>query len=451
MPIITKKAKQPKPARTLIISLLAVIFTGTFLLCLPVSSKDGQWTNFTDSLFTATSATSVTGISIYSTHDHWTLFGQIIIMLMIQIGGLGFLTIVTFFNYAIGRKIGLMKANAVAGEINIGGTVGAKRLFIRIIKYTLTIEIIGAAILGFTFVPEYGAYGIFISLFTAVSSFSNAGFDVFGAKEGVDLNAYIDKPQVLLVMIMLIFLGGIGFVVWDNLANYHKTKKLLMHTKLVLAVSGTLILIGFVVYFLITVIEKEKYADFSLGERILSSFFTSFSARTAGFSVLDLPTVNDFSKLFTVLLMFIGAAPGSTAGGIKVTTIAILAATIMTVLKGKEDVVLLGHRIPKKLVFKSVAVMVLSIMFILISFASIYLINPQLPGVDILYEVVSAFSTTGFSTGISQTFGITPKLILSLTMFVGRVGPVSLLLSLTTDKPTNEKNKVLPDCELLIG
>ena len=162
MPIITKKAKQPKPARTLIISLLAVIFTGTFLLCLPVSSKDGQWTNFTDSLFTATSATSVTGISIYSTHDHWTLFGQIIIMLMIQIGGLGFLTIVTFFNYAIGRKIGLMKANAVAGEINIGGTVGAKRLFIRIIKYTLTIEIIGAAILGFTFVPEYGAYGILI-------------------------------------------------------------------------------------------------------------------------------------------------------------------------------------------------------------------------------------------------------------------------------------------------
>lgn len=451
MPIIAKKAKQPKPARTLILSLLAVIFTGTFFLCLPVSSKSGEWTNFTDSLFTATSATSVTGISVLSTHDHWTLFGQIIIMLMIQIGGLGFLTIVTFFNYAIGRKMGLMKTSAVAGEINIGGTVGAKRLFIRIIKYTLTIETAGAVILGFTFVPEYGAYGIFMSLFTAVSSFSNAGFDVFGAKEGVDLNAYIGRPQVLLVMIVLIFLGGIGFVVWDNLANYHKTKKLLMHTKLVLTVSGTLILIGFVVYFLITVIEKEKYAGVSFGERILSSFFTSFSARTAGFSVLELPTVNDFSKLFTILLMFIGAAPGSTAGGIKVTTIAILFATIMTVLKGKEDVVIIGHRIPKKLIFKSVAVMVLSIIFILISFASIYLINPQLPGVDILYEVVSAFSTTGFSTGISQAGGITSKIILSLTMFVGRVGPVSLLLSITADKSTNEKNRVLPDCELLIG
>lgn len=451
MPIIAKKAKQPKPARTLILSLLAVIFAGTFFLCLPVSSKSGEWTNFTDSLFTATSATSVTGISVLSTHDHWTLFGQTIIMLMIQIGGLGFLTIVTFFNYAIGRKMGLMKTSAVAGEINIGGTVGAKRLFIRIIKYTLTIETAGAVILGFTFVPEYGAYGIFMSLFTAISSFSNAGFDVFGAKEGIDLNAYIGKPQVLLVMIVLIFLGGIGFVVWDNLANYHKTKKLLMHTKLVLTVSGTLILIGFVVYFLITVIEKEKYAGVSFGERILSSFFTSFSARTAGFSVLELPTVNDFSKLFTILLMFIGAAPGSTAGGIKVTTIAILFATIMTVLKGKEDVVLIGHRIPKKLIFKSVAVMVLSIIFILISFASIYLINPQLPGVDILYEVVSAFSTTGFSTGISQAAGITSKIILSLTMFVGRVGPVSLLLSITADKSTNEKNRVLPDCELLIG
>lgn len=451
MPIINQKAKQPKPARTLILSLLAVIFIGTFLLCLPISSNNGNWTNFTDSLFTATSATCVTGISIYSTYEHWTLFGQIIIMLMIQIGGLGFLTIVTFFNYAIGRKMGLMKANAVAGEVNIGGTVGAKRLFIRIIKYTLTIEIIGALILGLTFVPEYGAYGFFMSLFTSISSFSNAGFDVFGAKDGVDLSSYVDKPQVLLVMIILIFLGGIGFVVWDDMANYHRTKKLLMHTKLVLTVSGTLILMGFLSYFFIMIIEKEKYLDLSLGERILSSLFTSFSARTAGFSVLDLPTVNDFSKLFTILLMFIGAAPGSTAGGIKVTTIAILAATIVAVLKGKDDVVLLGHRIPKKLVFKSVAVLMLSVMFILISFASIYLINPNLPELDTLYEVVSAFSTTGFSTGISESVDIAPKLILSLTMFVGRVGPVSLLLSLTKDKSTDEKIKVLPDCELLIG
>ena len=451
MPIITKKAKQPKPARTLIISLCAVILLGTFLLCLPISSKNGQWSNFVDCLFTATSATSVTGISIYNTYQHWTVFGQTVIMLMIQIGGLGFITIVTFFNYLIGKKMGLMKANAVAGEVNIGGLVGAKRLFIRIIKYTLTIEIIGAIILGLTFVPEYGGYGAFMAIFTAVSAFSNAGFDVFGAKEGIDINSYIETPQVLLVMALLMFLGGIGFVVWDDLANYPKTKKLLMHTKLVLAISGILIVLGFVVYFMITVIETDKYSQYSLGERVLSSVFTSFSARTAGFSVIELPTVNDFSKLFTILLMFIGAAPGSTAGGLKVTTIAILAATVAAVLKGKDDASLLGHRIPKKLVFKSVAVLVLSVIFILIAFAAIYLVNPHLPEVDILYEVVSAFSTTGFSTGVTEYFGVAPKLIMSFTMFVGRIGPVSLLLSLTTDKSGNEKNRILPDCELLIG
>lgn len=451
MPIINKKAKQPKPARTLILSLFAVIMLGTFLLCLPISSKDGQWTNFVDSLFTATSATSVTGISVYNTYQHWTVFGQTVIMLMIQIGGLGFVTIVTFFNYAVGRKVGLMKANAVAGEVNIGGVVGAKRLFIRIIEYTLVFELIGAAILGLTFVPEYGAYGVFMSLFTAISAFSNAGFDVFGAQEGVNLNAYIDKPQVLLVMALLMFLGGIGFVVWDNLASYHKTKKLLMHTKLVLAMSGMLIVIGFVAYLMITLIEREKYAELSFGERLLSSLFTSFSARTAGFSVVDLPASNDFAKIFTVILMFIGAAPGSTAGGIKVTTIAILVSTVTAVLKGKEEASLLGHRIPKKLVYKSVTVLILAVFFIMLSFVSIYLIDPTLPEVNIIYEVVSAFSTTGFSSGVTEAMGIAPKLILAFTMFVGRIGPVSLLLSFTNDKSGMEKNRILPDCELLIG
>ncbi len=451
MPIRTKKAKQPKPARTLILSLFAVVMTGALLLCLPISSKAGQWTDFVDCLFTATSATSVTGISVLNTYLHWNMFGQIIIMLMIQIGGLGFITIVTFFNYAMGKKMGLMKASAVAGEVSIGGMAGAKRLFIRIITYTLTIEIIGAAILGITFVPQYGGYGVFMAMFTAVSAFCNAGFDVFGAIEGVDMSDYADKPQVLLTMAVLMFLGGIGFVVWDNLANYHKTKKLLMHTKLVLTVSGMLILLGFVVYFLITLIEREKYGGTSVGERLLSALFTSFSARTAGFSVLDLPTVNDFSKLFTGILMLIGAAPGSTAGGIKVTTVSIIFATVVAVLRNREDASLWSHRIPRKLVYKSISVTVLALLFVLLSFSSIYLINPQLPAMDILYEVVSAFSTTGFSTGVSEMMDAAPKLIMCLTMFVGRVGPVSLLLSFTSDKGDSNKNKILPECEILIG
>lgn len=452
MPIIKKKVKQPNPARTLIISLFTVIATGTVLLLFPFSSKSGQWTDFITCLFTATSATSVTGITLVDTFSHWNMFGQSIIMLMIQIGGLGFITIVTFFNYAIGKKMGLMKASAIAGEVSISGIVGAKRLFIRIVKYTLSIEFTGALILGFTFVPQFGSYGIFAAIFTAISAFCNAGFDVFGVGgDGFSVSDYSDKPQVLLVMAVLIFLGGIGFVVWDNLANYHKTKKLLMHTKLVFIVSGCMILLGFASYMVVTLIDTPKYGEMSFGERLLSCFFASISARTAGFSVAELPTINDFAKMSTILLMFVGAAPGSTAGGIKVTTIAILIATVNAVIKGKEEASLFKHRIPKKLIYKSVTVLVLSVGFIIASFAMIYLLSPELAELDILYEVISSFTTTGFSTGVSNEADSISKLILCLTMFVGRVGPVSLLLSFTSDKGDSGKDKVLPDCDLLIG
>lgn len=452
MPIIKKKVKQPNPARTLILSLFAVIISGTVLLIFPFSSKSGQWTDFVTCLFTATSATSVTGITLVDTFCHWNLFGQTVIMLMIQIGGLGFITIVTFFNYVIGKKIGLMKASAIAGEVSVSGIVGAKRLFIRIVKYTLGIEITGALILCLTFVPEFGAYGAFAAFFTAISSFCNAGFDVFGAGgEGFSISNYSDKPQVLIVMAALIFLGGIGFVVWDNIANYHKTKKILIHTKIVLIISGSMILLGFVSYMIVTLIDTPKYGNMGFGERLLSCFFASISARTAGFSVVELPTINDFAKLSTIFLMFVGAAPGSTAGGIKVTTIAILIATVNAVIKSRDEASIFKHRIPKKLIYKSVTVLVLSVGFIIISFALIYLLNPELAELDILYEVISAFTTTGFSSGVSTQTGILPKLILCFTMFVGRVGPVSLLLSFTSDKGSSGKDKIMPDCDLLIG
>ena len=419
MPIINKREKQPNPARTLIISLFTVIAIGTVLLIFPFSSKGGRWTDIITCLFTAVSATSVTGITLVDTFSHWNMFGQAVIMLMIQIGGLGLITIVTFFNYAMGRKMGLMRATAIADEVSVSGIVGARRLFIRIVKYTLGIELAGALILGFTFVPDLGAYGVFAAVFIAVSAFCNAGFDVLSAGgEGFSLTSYSDKPQVLLVLAALIFLGGIGFVVWDNLASYRKTKKLLMHTKLVLAVSGIMILVGFVSYLIVTLIDTPKYGDMGLGERLLSCLF---------------------------------AAPGFTAGGTKVTTIALLIATVISVIKGREDASIFKHRIPKKLIYKSLTVTVLSMGFIMISFACIYLLNPELKELDILYEVVSAFTTTGYSAGISGVTNVASKLILCFTMFVGRIGPVSLLLSFAGDKTDGDKNKILPECELLIG
>ncbi len=449
MPIIRKKAKQANPARTLTLSLLAVIAVGTVLLCLPCSSRDGSWTNIIDCFFTASSATSTTGITVVDTYWHWNLFGQIVLLVMTQVGGLGLVIILTFFNFAVGRKMGLMKASAIAGEVSTNGIKGAKQLFIRIGTYTLIMEGVGAAIMAFTLVPEFGGYGIFMSVFTSISAFCNGGLDLFSLGQG--LSYYSDKPQVHIVIAALVFLGGIGFVVWDNVRNYFKTKRLSMHTKLVLKYSLILFVIGFLIYFMVTMLHGEKFEDMSIGDKLFCSAFTSVSARSAGFNIKDIALANDFSKLATIILMFIGSAPASTGGGIRVTTLAILIATVFAVLRGNEDAQISGHRVSKKLVYKAVSVLVLSVGFIGLCFAIIYLLNPQLSEVDILYEIVSAFTTTGFSAGVSAKVDPISKLVLSLAMLVGRVGPVSLLLSFASDKGDSNKNKILPECEILIG
>lgn len=449
MPIIKKKVKQPNPARTLTLSLLAVILVGTLLLCLPFSSKSGEWTNFVDSFFTATSATSTTGITVVDTFAHWNIFGQVVLLFMMQIGGLGLVIILTFFNYALGRKMGLMKASAIAGELSVTGFVGAKRLFVRIGKYTLVMELVGAVILCFTFIPKYGAYGAYMSVFVSISAFCNAGMDLFETSGG--LSEFSSAPQVHIVIAALVFLGGIGFVVWDNLANYFKTKRILMHTKLVLIYSGALFVIGFIAYFAVIMLHGEQFEDMSIPDKLLCSAFTSVSARSAGFNIKDIALANDFAKLVTVALMFIGSAPASTGGGIRVTTLAILLATLSAVLKGQEDPKLFGHRVDKRLVYKAVSVLVISVGFIILCFAAIYLMNPDIVETDVLCEVISAFTTTGFSTGISANLDWVSKLVLCLAMLAGRVGPVSLLLSFTSDKGNSGKDKIMPDCDLLIG
>lgn len=451
MPIFKKKQKSLKPARVLVLSFFCVIIAGTLLLMLPISSKSGQWTPFFDCVFTATSATCVTGITLFDTFTYWTIFGQIIIILLIQIGGLGLITLVTFFSLAIGRKMGLVKASSLTSDVSFSGLGSTKKLFIRIITYSLTFETIGALILMITFVPKHGGYGVFMSFFLAISAFCNAGFDVLGIEgESVGLSNYTDCPQVLLPLCLLIFLGGIGFVVWENFSNYRTERRLSVHTKTVLITSLILIVIGTLAYFIVTLLEPEKFGDMNLGEKLLSANFASISARTAGFTAADLPLANEFSRLVTMALMFIGAAPSSTAGGIKVTTIAILVVTVSSVIRGREDVQIFGHIITKKVIYKTIAVFILSVFTVIIAFTGLYLLNPGLKAMDILYEVFSAFSTTGFSSGVSGAVGDPSRIILCLAMFAGRVGPVSLILSLTANKK-NDKTQVLPTSDILIG
>lgn len=438
-----------KPARTLALGFFIIIMVGATLLWLPFSANSGRFSNFVDCVFTAASATCVTGITIYDTFTYWTYFGQTVIMLLIQVGGLGFVTLVTFFNIALGKKIGLVKASEVTGDVTVNGIETTRRLFIRIIIYSLVIETAGALLLSIDFIPKFGGYGVFMAMFMAVSAFCNAGFDVMSvAPEG--MASLVDNPLVLLTLALLIFMGGIGFVVWENLANLKKTKKLHFHSKVVLSVSGILIAVGFVGYFLIEKLNPHLFGELNFGENLLTSLFASISSRTAGFAPIPLPTANAFAKVFTMTLMFIGVGPGSTGGGIKVTTFAIMIATAWSVIKNKEDTEILKHRVPKNIVYKTLTVLFLSAAFIASSFIVVYVLNPQLDALNILFEVMSSFSTTGFSSGVSVLVDPFSKIVLAITMFIGRIGPVSIILSLTMNKP-DDKAKVLPAANIMVG
>ncbi len=451
MPVFKKKTKQLSPARTLALGFLSIIAVGAFLLFLPVSSRNGSFTDIVTCIFTSASATCVTGISVTETFTHWSVFGQTVIMLLIQTGGLGFITLVTFFNIAIGKKLGFLKATAASGDLTMTGLSATKTIFVRVVTLSFVIEATGACLLMLKLVPSYGGYGVFISFFTAISAFCNAGFDLFGIEEpGAGMAIFADDPYILTVVMLIIIIGGLGFIVWEELLAYRKSKKLSLHSQVVLITTAALIIGGAVIYFIIELTEPDVFGEYNVTQRIFTSFFASISARTAGFSAAPLPTVNSFSKMFTIILMFIGAAPGSTGGGFKVTTFAIITATAWSVIKGIEDTRILNHTVSKHVVYKTLTVLCLSLVFVISGTFVISLINPGYDSLDILFEVVSAFSTTGFSTGLSENSGATTKLILSFIMYVGRIGPVSLMLSFA-GRMGGEKSEILPQGEIMVG
>ncbi|MBQ8902988.1 MAG: potassium transporter Trk [Oscillospiraceae bacterium] len=451
MPTFKKKTKQLSPARTLALGFLIIIAVGALLLFLPISSKSGTFTDIVTCIFTASSATCVTGISVVETYTHWSVFGQAVIMLLIQTGGLGFITLVTFFNIAIGKKLGFLKATAASGDLTMTGLSATKTIFVRVVTLSFVIETIGACLLMVRLVPAYGGYGVFMSFFTAVSAFCNAGFDLFGIETpGAGMAIYADDPYILTVVMLIIIIGGLGFVVWEELLAYRKTKTLSLHSRVVLITTAALIIGGAVIYFIIELTEPDVFGEYGVTQRIFTSFFASVSARTAGFSAAPLPTVNSFSKMFTIILMFIGAAPGSTGGGFKVTTFAIIAATAWSVIKDRNDTQILKHIVPKQAVYKTLTVLCLSLAFAISGTFIVSLMNPDNDSLDILFEVVSSFSTTGFSAGISENSGIATKLILSFIMYVGRIGPVSLMLSFA-GRTGGEKSEILPQGEIMVG
>lgn len=457
MPIFKKTAKRLSPARTLVLGFLIIIIIGALLLCLPISSKSGSFTPFFDCLFTSTSATCVTGLIVYDTFTQWNLFGQIVIALLIQIGGLGFVTIITFFNVAAGKKLGYRTLANAADGLTENNFVSGRNIFISIIKYSLILELAGAAILALVFVPNYGIYGIWVSIFMSITAFCNAGFDLMGQEEAFSsLIHYQDNPIVLITIALLIILGGLGFIVWENFLNIKKMKKLSLHSCAVLIMTAALVIGGTVFYLAAEWNNPATMKDMNFGEKLLNAFFSSVTARTAGYNSIPIEGMTDFSQLGTIFLMFIGASPASTGGGIKVTTLLVLVMTVVSYIQNKNDVEIFRHKIDKLLVYRTLVIAVLSMLAVGICFTVLYCSMPVSDGsagsdaMQCLFESVSAFSTTGLSAGTTAAASVTGRVILIITMFIGRVGPVSLIMSLVLNS-NKRKNIVVPDGQIIIG
>ncbi len=455
MPVIQKKSRSLNPTRTIVISFILVILTGTLLLTLPISAKDGNFTPVNHALFTATSATCVTGLVIYDTFQHWTTFGQVIILLMIQVGGLGLVTFVTFFNFIIGKKLGLRRMQLASESVSADGFDDARILIKNIFKFTLSIEAIGAIILSTVFVPDYGARGIFKAVFISISAFCNAGFDILCEKQPfLSVIGYNSNPVVLITIMSLIVCGGLGFVVWNDLLYYRKTKHLYLHTKVVLMVTAFLIISGTIAFLLVERDNPLTMANMSFGDKLMNSMFQSISCRTAGFDSLNNANLDPVSKVFSIILMYIGAAPGSTGGGIKVTTFAVILLTVVSVLRNKEDTTILGRKVDKSTVYKALTITMLSMAAVFMATLSIFYSlkqNPVVTGLDTLFEVVSAFATVGMSVGITAVTNLFSELILTVMMFIGRVGPIAVVLFLMIKGADKSKKQVYPEGKILVG
>lgn len=449
---ITQRKKNPlktiSPTRIIVSSFALIIFTGACLLSLPIASNDGNSIGFLNALFTATSATCVTGLVIADTLTQWTLFGQVVILLLIQVGGLGIVTLATFFSVLLGKKIS-MKGKILAQEsISDYSFADVVRMIKSVIKITACVELIGAILLATSFVPRFGARGIYLAVFHAISAFCNAGFDLTGDYRS--LTQYSGDPIVIYTVALLIITGGLGFIVWKDLYDYSKTRTLYLHTKLVLIISASLIAFGTIFFFVSEHSNPDTMGSLSLFEKVNASLFQSITCRTAGFNTVPLNEMSETSKIMTIFLMFIGAAPGSTGGGIKVTTFGILVMAILSNIKGNEETVVLRRRVSQVVVNKALTIAGLSIVLIFLMTFLIISVE-KLAFVNVLYEVTSAFGTVGLSTGITPDLHSISKILLIFTMFLGRVGPLSFAVAIAMRENKKLQNAVYPEGKIMVG
>ncbi len=423
----------------ILLSFLLVILVGALLLALPISAADGKAVPFLDALFTATTSTCVTGLVVMPTVSSWSIFGQAVILILIQIGGLGVITIMSGLMILLHKKMGIGDRLLLQDAFNLNSLSGLVRFVKRVVAGTFVVEAVGAALYMSVFVPEFGAKGIWISVFTAVSAFCNAGIDIIADNS---LCNFVHNPIVNAVTCGLIVVGGIGYIVWwDVLRVIRRSSRkkvkffrdLTLHSKIAISATLILIFVGAVLIFAFEYSNPQTMKDYTLWEKIQASVFQSVTTRTAGFATVPQENLTNASSIVSLLLMFIGGSPVGTAGGIKTVTFAILVASAFSTVRNKEDTELFGRRLTTQAVSKAAAVTCMSF---IISFVSAVLLSvvTDAPALDVIYETVSATATVGLTRNLTALLGVAGKLIIIVTMYLGRVGPISLAVAFNRKK-----------------
>ncbi|MBQ6543240.1 MAG: Trk family potassium uptake protein [Clostridia bacterium] len=427
--------KKPKRNRIssfqiIVFGFAALILAGSLILMLPVSSKSGEFTPFKDTIFTAASAACVTGLVVKDTATYWSYFGQAVILILIQIGGLGVITVAASFALIAGRKISLLERYTMQNAISATQVGGVVKMTVFIVRSSLIIELAGALAMLPAFIPKFGAKGIWMSVFHSISAFCNAGFDLMGEASGEfsSLSAFSGDPLVVTVICLLILIGGIGFLTWDDAVTHKfRFKRYRMQSKTVLVISAVIIAVPALIFFLF------DFKDLLAGERILKSVFQAVTPRTAGFSTVDFASMTGGGRMIIVILMLIGGSSGSTAGGMKTTTLGVLFGNAFSIIRNKKNAELFGRRIEDSTVRTATGIVTL---YLVLSMAGTLLLGAieGLPIGECFFETVSAVATVGLSLGITPDLKVASRVVLIILMFIGRVGGLTVIFATVSRK-----------------
>lgn len=442
-----QKTFRLKPTQVIIMSFVFMILLGTVLLMLPISTTNNAGLHPVDALFVSTSASCVTGLTVVDLHNDLTVFGTIVMLLLIQVGGLGIMTLATLVVHTMGYRFQLKESLVLQESLNQGGQAGLFELIRRMIKYTLAIELFFAVVLAIHFYPEFGINALGYGIFHSVSAFCNAGFDLFGNYDS--LCKRNDDYFLMTCIGLLIILGGIGFTVMSDVLHKKFWRNYSLHTKIVIVMNLALILVGTLLIFGVEYYNPDTVGNLSTPAQLANACFTSVSCRTAGFNSFDLAQTEQITQLVMIILMFIGASPLSTGGGIKATTFFIILQSMWAVFRGKSEIIVFGRRISRELRDQAFAIFTMGTIWVVTAGIILSIIDGETHELEeVIFETVSGFGTVGMGIGITSQWSIWGKLVLTLTMLVGRVGIMTFMLSLITQRPTRIK---YPKEDIMIG